>query len=75
MRGKTAVHVHPSSSLHRREPSPKLVVYHELVQTTREFMREVLVVDADWIREIAPHVYPNGLQETKERGGASRGRG
>ena len=34
-----SVHVHPNSSLH--EDRPRWVIYHELVFTTKEFMRQV----------------------------------
>ena len=51
----TAVHMHPSSSL--REALPKWVVYHELVLTSKEFMRTVSEVKPEWLVEIAPHYY------------------
>lgn len=34
------VYIHPSSSLFQNQP--EWVVYHELVQTTKEYMREVI---------------------------------
>ncbi len=49
------VHIHPSSSLF--EVNPKWVVYHELVFTSQEFMREVMETDGMWLLEIAPHYY------------------
>ena len=30
------------------------VIYHELVLTTKEYMREVLAVDPKWLAEMAP---------------------
>src|SRR5690606_25115963 len=36
----TPVYMHPSSSLFQKNPT--WVIYHELVQTTKEYMREVL---------------------------------
>ena len=35
------VHIHPQSSLFQE--LPKWVVYHELVFTTKEYMRQVIV--------------------------------
>ena len=49
------VHVHPSSSLHGTQP--KWVVYHELVYTTKEFMRSIIEIKPDWLVQIAPHFY------------------
>ena len=33
---------------------PGRVIYHELVQTTKEYMREVTAVDPKWLVEFAP---------------------
>ncbi|EOD26794.1 hypothetical protein EMIHUDRAFT_457294 [Emiliania huxleyi CCMP1516] len=49
------VHVHPSSTLHGSQP--RWVVYHELVFTTKEFMRQIIEIKPDWLVEIAPHFY------------------
>jgi len=49
------VNIHPSSALF--QVSPKWVIYHELVYTSQEFMREVVETDGIWLLEIAPHYY------------------
>eukprot|EP00964_Phaeocystis_antarctica_P028937 scaffold16299_cov63-Phaeocystis_antarctica.AAC.2 len=49
------VHIHPSSSLHQSQP--RWVVYHELVFTTKEFMRQIVEIKPEWLCEIAPHYY------------------
>ncbi|KAK8537612.1 hypothetical protein V6N12_043765 [Hibiscus sabdariffa] len=36
---------------------PRWVVYHELVLTTKEYMRNVTELKPDWLVEIAPHYY------------------
>ncbi|KAL1138050.1 hypothetical protein AAG570_009745 [Ranatra chinensis] len=46
------VYIHPSSALFNRQP--EWVVYHELVQTTKEYMREVTTIDPRWLVEFAP---------------------
>ena len=46
------VSIHPSSSLFHRQP--EWVVYHEVVQTTKEYMREVTSIDPKWLVEYAP---------------------
>ncbi|XP_019106883.2 pre-mRNA-splicing factor ATP-dependent RNA helicase DEAH1 [Beta vulgaris subsp. vulgaris] len=50
-------HLHPSSGLVQMKPQPKWVVYHELVLTTKEYMRCVTELKSDWLVEIAPHYY------------------
>jgi HrpA-like RNA helicase len=50
--------VHPSSTLMcTKKPFPQCVVYHELVQTSRLFMRGVTVVEAEWIEAINKDMY------------------
>jgi len=49
------VHIHPSSSLHGSQP--RWVVYHELVYTSKEFMRQIIEIKPEWLCEIAPHFY------------------
>jgi pre-mRNA-splicing factor ATP-dependent RNA helicase DHX16 len=49
------VHIHPGSSL--RESLPRWVVYHELVLTSKEYMRTVSEIRPEWLVEIAPHYY------------------
>lgn len=45
------VYVHPSSALFNRQPD--WVIYHELVLTTKEYMREVTTIDPKWLCEFA----------------------
>jgi pre-mRNA-splicing factor ATP-dependent RNA helicase DHX16 len=49
------VMIHPSSSLF--QSLPRWVVYHELVFTSKEFMRQVIEISPQWLVEIAPHYY------------------
>lgn len=36
---------------------PRWVVYHELVLTSKEYMRQVSEIKSEWLVEIAPHFY------------------
>ena len=49
------VMVHPNSSMF--EDLPRWVIYHELVFTTKEYMRNVIEIKNDWLLEVAPHYY------------------
>ncbi|XP_071686171.1 probable pre-mRNA-splicing factor ATP-dependent RNA helicase DEAH5 [Rutidosis leptorrhynchoides] len=49
------VYIHPSSALFQRQPD--WVIYHELVMTTKEYMREATVVDPKWLVELAPRFF------------------
>ncbi|KAH8144931.1 uncharacterized protein LAJ45_11052 [Morchella importuna] len=56
------VHVHPSSCLF--EVNPKWLVYYELVLTSKEFMRNVMPLQPEWLVEVAPHYHKKKDLET-----------
>ena len=66
---QTPVYIHPSSALFQK--NPEYVIYHELVLTTKEYMRNIMVIDAKWLIELAPAFYkqadPNKLSRTKKK--------
>lgn len=49
------VYIHPSSSLFNK--NPEWVIYHELVLTTKEYMRNIMTVDPKWLVELAPKFF------------------
>ncbi|CCH42714.1 Pre-mRNA-splicing factor [Wickerhamomyces ciferrii] len=51
------VYIHPSSVLYKVKPPPKLVIYNELVLTSKEFMRNCLPIQEKWLAELAPHYF------------------
>ena len=63
------VYIHPSSALFQK--NPEYVVYHELVLTTKEYMRNIMVIDAKWLMELAPNFYksadPNKITKQKRK--------
>lgn len=62
------IYIHPSSALFNR--APEWVVYHELVLTTKEYMRDVCTIEPKWLVDVAPHFYkkidPNQLKKLKK---------
>ncbi len=50
-----SVQIHPTSALFQQ--LPRWLIYHELVFTTKEFMRQVIEIQPEWLVEIAPHYY------------------
>ncbi|XP_020527986.1 probable pre-mRNA-splicing factor ATP-dependent RNA helicase DEAH9 isoform X5 [Amborella trichopoda] len=55
IRTSQEVYIHPSSVLFR--VTPKWVVYHSLVSTDCQYMRNVIAVDSSWFTELAPHFF------------------
>ncbi|KAF5183215.1 Pre-mrna-splicing factor atp-dependent rna helicase deah1 [Thalictrum thalictroides] len=71
------VHIHPTSGLAQFVLFllllPRWVVYHELVLTTKEYMRQVTELKPDWLVEIAPHYYQ--LKDVEDAGAKKMPRG
>ena len=63
------VYIHPSSALFNK--APEYVIYHELVLTTKEYMRNIMTIDARWLTELAPAFYkladPNKITKQKRK--------
>eukprot|EP00375_Theileria_parva_P003382 XP_766064.1 RNA helicase [Theileria parva strain Muguga] len=49
------VYIHPSSSLFQR--NPEYVLYHELILTSKEYMRDLTVIKSKWLLELAPTMF------------------
>lgn len=63
-----SVYIHPSSCLIKLEEVPRWVVYHELAFTTKEYMRSVIPIKAEWLTELAPHYYKaNEIEDAKTK--------
>lgn len=63
------VYIHPSSALFNK--NPEYVIYHELVLTSKEYMRNVMEIDPKWLVELAPAFYkpadPNKMSKQKRK--------
>ena len=55
-------------------PLPRWVVYHELVLTTKEYMRSVSEIKPEWLVEVAPHYYSRKELMQEEGGGGAEGK-
>jgi pre-mRNA-splicing factor ATP-dependent RNA helicase DHX16 len=66
VKSNNTVYIHPSSVLMGHDPPIKMVVYFELVQTTKEYMRSCLPIEAKWLAELAPHFHQKKDVEAME---------
>ncbi|XP_068707056.1 probable ATP-dependent RNA helicase DHX35 [Montipora foliosa] len=55
------LHIHPTSVLYTETP-PQWVVYHEVLQTSKEYMRDVTKIDPAWLYKLAPQYYEYGTE-------------
>lgn len=51
---------------------PGLVVYSELVFTTKEYMRNVIEVQPEWLASLAPHYYKEEEVLSEKKTGTRR---
>ncbi|KAK5058933.1 hypothetical protein LTR84_011197 [Exophiala bonariae] len=56
------VYIHPSGVL--MDNQPKWLIYHELVLTSKEYMRSCMPLKPEWLIEVAPHYYKKKDLET-----------
>lgn len=53
--------IHPTSVLYTEKP-PNWVIFNEVVQTSKDYMRDITVIDPQWLYELAPHYYQFGTE-------------
>ena len=53
--------IHPTSVLYTEKP-PKWVVFNDVIQGTKDYMRDVTVINPQWLYELAPHYYQFGTE-------------
>lgn len=65
-RGNRELHVHPESCLYTLK-QPQFLIFCELMTTTQVFMKELTVIKAEWLTELAPHYYHKALVRHNDR--------
>lgn len=53
----TTIHIHPSSCLYKHIPQPPFLCFFELVETSKNFMRQVMQIRPEWLLEVAKHYF------------------
>lgn len=65
-----SIYIHPSSVLYKDRP--KWLMYHELVLTTKEYMRQASEIKSEWLLDIAPHYFKARDIENLDRGNTAK---
>jgi len=63
LESRQSVAIHPSSVLFQAKPA--CVVFNELLHTSRCYMRDVCLVDAQWLADAAPEYFSRKLRHAK----------
>lgn len=59
------VYIHPASVLFQTKQS--IVMFSEWVKTSRQYLRNVSLIQPSWLGEVAPHIYArNSLMTIKK---------
>ena len=53
----TVVYIHPSSVLMNANPPHKTVLFYEVAETTKAYMRNCMPIKPEWLTELAPHFH------------------
>ncbi|CAK4066902.1 unnamed protein product [Aphanomyces euteiches] len=61
---KEEVKVHPSSVMFMRNPAPRYVVFNELVMTSKQYIRNIVPIEKEWLVEAAPKFF-NKIDQIK----------
>jgi pre-mRNA-splicing factor ATP-dependent RNA helicase DHX16 len=64
LKNNMTVKIHPSSVMAAESTRPKVVMYHEIVQTSADWMRQVAPIEVTWLAEVAPHFWKGGVEKS-----------
>ncbi|KAG9247955.1 putative Pre-mRNA-splicing factor ATP-dependent RNA helicase-like protein cdc28 [Calycina marina] len=68
LKKNNTIFIHPSSVLFSVDPPPKMIIYFELVLTSKEFARNTMAIEAEWLVEVAPHYHKKkDLEKLEDR--------
>lgn len=68
IRGEHELHILPTSVLYTVKRPPKFVLFTEVLHTTKDFMKDITVIESRWLYELAPHYYEFGTyRQVKEQ--------
>ncbi|CAB1348950.1 unnamed protein product [Coregonus sp. 'balchen'] len=57
------VHIHPSSTLFDQEPQLDWVIFHDLLVTSRIYIRTVCPIRYDWVKDLLPKLHEVDVYE------------
>ena len=62
IRNDHPLHLHPTSVLATERKPPKYVVFHQVLCTSKDFMRDATVIRLPWLLELASSYYEYGTE-------------
>ncbi|XP_076750371.1 putative ATP-dependent RNA helicase DHX35 isoform X2 [Xylocopa sonorina] len=62
IRGNKDLHIHPNSCLYTLQ-QPQWLLFCEVLQTNKTYMKDITVIKPEWLLELAPHFYEKTFLE------------
>ncbi|XP_043260881.1 probable ATP-dependent RNA helicase DHX35 isoform X3 [Colletes gigas] len=63
VRGNRDLYIHPTSCLYTLQ-QPQWLLFCEVLQTNKTYMKDITVIQPEWLLELAPHFYERTSLET-----------
>ena len=63
IRDEHALHLHPQSVIATERKPPKYVVFHQVLSTSKDYMRDVTIIRLPWLLELASSYYEYGTED------------
>lgn len=57
------VHIHPSSALHDQEPQPEWIIFHDVLVTSKIYVRTVCPIRYEWVKDLLPKLHEIDVYE------------
>ncbi|KAM7139990.1 putative ATP-dependent RNA helicase DHX40 isoform 3-T4 [Macrochelys suwanniensis] len=57
------VHLHPSSTLHDQEPQPEWIIFHDVLVTSKIYVRMVCPIRYEWVKDLLPKLHEIDVYE------------
>lgn len=57
------VHLHPSSALHDQEPQPEWIIFHDVLVTSKMYVRIVCPIRYEWVKDLLPKLHEIDVYE------------
>uniref|UniRef100_A0A7N4NIL4 RNA helicase n=1 Tax=Sarcophilus harrisii TaxID=9305 RepID=A0A7N4NIL4_SARHA len=59
----TSIHIHPSSVLYNQEPKLEWIIFHDVLVTTKTYVKTVCPIRYEWVKDLLPKLYQFDVYE------------
>ncbi|XP_074079676.1 putative ATP-dependent RNA helicase DHX40 isoform X1 [Macrotis lagotis] len=59
----TPIHIHPSSALYNQEPKLEWIIFHDVLVTSKMYVKTVCPIRYEWVKDLLPKLYQFDVYE------------